>query len=271
MPARWPAVAISPFTETEEDIGAIAADVTALRADVATVQAEASSHVKKTGDTMTGRLLVPDGNASSPSPAFRNNSNTGSFRVALNQWGISVGGVERFKVAVNQWLAKADGTASLPVFSWTDDTDTGMYRASDNNLQFATGGTARFGITTAEFQAPIIGDNTTGSVANVFVSSTGSRVVERSTSARKYKSHISKADYLADIDLQPVKFWRDDDQRWWYGFIADDLGDQDSLFGEYGEDGIENFDSRAVMAAMAAKINKLEERLSVLEVDADAT
>ena len=54
MTVRWPVIAVNPFTEAAEN----------LQANITVLQAEASGHVKKTGDTMTGRLKVPsiDGN-----------------------------------------------------------------------------------------------------------------------------------------------------------------------------------------------------------------
>jgi hypothetical protein len=45
------------------------------------------------------------------------------------------------------------------------------------------------------------------------------------------------------------------------GFIADDLGDEDRLLGQYEDGEVENFDASALMAVMAAKINRLERRM----------
>src|SRR5690606_34620486 len=88
----------------------------------------------------------------------------------------------------------------------------------------------------------------------------------RSTSARRYKTEITyNPEQLLAVELRPAKFYRPDDDAWYYGFIVDDLAEEDSLLGTYdpetGE--IENYDQRAVMAVMAAKINRLEERLGI--------
>ena len=90
--------------------------------------------------------------------------------------------------------------------------------------------------------------------------------IKRSTSARKYKTNIEPAPQLADLQLVPVTFHRDDDDKDFIGFIADDLADQDSRIGEYSPDGeIENYDLRAVVAILAAKVNDLTARIEALE------
>lgn len=143
MPARWPAVAISPFTETEEDLGAIASDVTALGADITSVQADAAGHVKKTGDTMTGRLLVPSGTAVAPSPAFSTDFDTGPYRVGANEYGISVGGTVRLRVRTtgSGQVLVPDGTVTNPGQAFMGDGDTGVLLSSANILGIAAAGT----------------------------------------------------------------------------------------------------------------------------------
>jgi hypothetical protein len=102
---------------------------------------------------------------------------------------------------------------------------------------------------------------TTGSAANMHLSSGAFGYnIYRFTSARKYKQNI---DYdagaaLADMQLRPARFYREDDDREYYGFIADDMADQDPLFGYYNKGEIENYDEPALLAIMAAKINRLE-------------
>lgn len=104
-----------------------------------------------------------------------------------------------------------------------------------------------------------ISNKTTGLGPNINIDASNNGLIRRSTSALKHKTKLTKADHLADIDLQPMKFYRKDDKRYMYGFIADWLGEQDKLLGEYNDEGeIENFDTRAIMAVMAAKINRLE-------------
>jgi len=110
---------------------------------------------------------------------------------------------------------------------------------------------------------------------------------QRSTSAAKYKTSITDAPYLKDIVLAPKKFYRDDDEKWSYGMIADPLAAQDSLIGAYGnthenvidatgqptdvikldenEWELENYQQGAYNAIVAAKLNDLQTRLEALE------
>lgn len=151
-----------------------------------------------------------------------------------------------------------NGTASAPALSWTGDADTGIYLSSAGVMRLVTGGTDSISMGANVS----IATGTTGSAANVNIGTgSGLQTLLRSTSALKYKSDLSDADYLADIELAPKKFYREDDDRHYYGFIADYLGEQDDLLGEYSDGEIENYDQRAVMAVMAAKINRLEERV----------
>lgn len=83
---------------------------------------------------------------------------------------------------------------------------------------------------------------TTGIASNMHtaVASGSTYYILRSTSARKYKKHISynKQAMLADIELRPATFWRDDDQEWFIGYIADDLAEVDYRLATYvGKDG----------------------------------
>ena len=99
---------------------------------------------------------------------------------------------------------------------------------------------------------------TTGSAANTFVNST-TGLLARSTSARRYKSNIQPAAHLADLELTPVTFHHDGDDKDYVGFIADDVSAQLAIAGEYDDDGkIESYDLRAVVAILAAKVNRLE-------------
>lgn len=111
--------------------------------------------------------------------------------------------------------------------------------------------------------------NTTGTAANAtWISVSGAIYdIKRVTSARRYKQNITyPTTELSDIELRPAHFWRDDDQRWFFGLIADDLADQNPLFAVYGPDGeVENYDDRMVTAVLAAKINNLEDRVAQLE------
>src|SRR5690606_27796596 len=144
-------------------------------------------------------------------------------------------------------LVGANGSASSPSLRWAATSNTGIfYSSSANQIGFATAGTARVLIGTGGYANFLVRDNTTGSSPNVFISSSGGStgVMFRSTSARKYKSHIDYGLDLASIKLKPAKFYREDDDAWYYGFIADDLADEDSLLGVYDDGEVENYDHR---------------------------
>ena len=150
-------------------------------------------------------------------------------------------------------------SAAAPTFRSNLATDCGVYFPGSDNMQFSAGGAARFGVTSTQIQAPQIHAATTGAAANVVVASTGSNQLLRSTSALRYKERVMPALNLADIELVPTRHFRPDDGRWRYGLIADWLGDQDELIGVFGEDGrIEDYDDRAVLAVIAAKLTRLE-------------
>lgn len=159
-------------------------------------------------------------------------------------------------------LAK-NGSLTNPAIAW--DPGEGFYKVSAGVIAIASSGGQAMQFGTA-VTSVLIRDNTTGSAANGFVNSL-SGVLGRSTSARRYKSRITyNVDYLADIDLRPAKFYRKDDHRWFYGLIADDLVDQDSLLGDYDENGeVENYDDREVIAVLAAKVNRLEAEIAQLK------
>src|SRR5690606_4273790 len=87
---------------------------------------------------------------------------------------------------------------------------------------------------------------TTGSGTNLLTGSgSAPYTIQRQTSALKYKEDVTDAPYLADIVLRPTKHWRKDDQKYLYGFIADELAAQDPILSIYDEEGeIENYDDR---------------------------
>lgn len=138
------------------------------------------------------------------------------------------------------------------------DFDTLKLDVSDSGSSWALG----LGFVDANVNSHLIRDNTTGSAANMVVDAT-TGLIQRSTSARKYKSRVTyNTRHLADIDLSPAKFYRKDSAAWFYGFIAEDFGDQDRLLATYREDGeIEDYDQGALLAVLAAKVNRLEERV----------
>jgi len=207
-----------------------------------------------------------------------------------NNWVMGGGGVSTGHLVVNPPLSATKATISLQsagqsVVELTDAAGSTLNRwaivrtESDGLLELFSNA---FGDTVVVFGREGAGQVTiwsglfnikdpltTGDAANVTMTEFGAEgrnLFRKSTSARKYKTNIQPADELADLTLEPVTFHRDDDDKDFIGFIADDLAAQDSRIGEYSPDGeIENYDLRAVVAILAAKVNDLTARIEALE------
>lgn len=160
------------------------------------------------------------------------------------------------------------GSAASPALTFSSDPNTGLYLRSATQLGLAAGGVAVMVLDDAN-GPHITTHTTTASAANTVINTSSSPAnrLQRSTSALKYKRRVTtNVDYLADLELVPTKHWRVDDKAWKYGLIADWLVDQDPLLGEYGPDGeVENYDLRAVITVLAAKVNRLEADVAALK------
>jgi len=226
------------------------------------------------------RIQVNDGSVSVLSIRFQDDSDLGFYRVGTNALGIVAAGALALTIddasgtsrvysptGTRGWLLKeGTGSVALPIYTFRGDEDTGIYSNEADGIYLTAGNNAMFGLASGTVNGPGISAVTTGTAANVNVSTSGVRVLARFTSALKYKMKLHDADFLADIELKPQKFYRRDDKKWFYGFIADWLADQDPILGQYGEDGeIENYDAPAVMAILAAKVNRLTDRIKELE------
>lgn len=212
--------------------------------------------------TSTGVITLAVGTVGAPAVSFTGDSDTGIYRSATNQWGASAGGVMQFLTgdSTNAGIRCAGGSESVPGYTFNGDTDNGMYLSGTNVIGFSTGGSAKL-VIGSFFTSAAIYDNTTASAANVYCSTTQPGRMLRSTSAAKYKTNIQDAsDKLADIDLRPVEWDSLTDDIHQFGFIADDIAAVLPEAGDYDTDGeVENYDFRAVLAVLAAKVNRLEE------------
>jgi hypothetical protein len=91
---------------------------------------------------MTGQIRGATGSAGTPSFGFASDTgnNTGIFRVAEDNLGISTNGTERVRVSTTAMsnqaatgsfnIAFAAGTSSAPTYAFAGDTITGLYRAA---------------------------------------------------------------------------------------------------------------------------------------------
>ena len=198
-----------------------------------------------------------DGTGGTPFIDFHTGDDV-DFNVRLIVTGAAGEGAGTLAVEAFQVLYDDDGTEADPTITFNGDDDTGMYRNAADQLAFTCGNSRELYLGQNLFVAQSIYDATTGAAVNVHIAANAQ--VLRNTSAQKYKTRISyNVDYLADYALNPAKFYRKDDKRWFYGFVADDIAEQDPLMGVYNEDDeVEGFDTTMVMAVMAAKINRLE-------------
>jgi len=190
-------------------------------------------------------------------------------------WSVKLGGGGIQSVAINDTALSgprsltgqpivrmtAAGTATEPTYTFHGASDTGVF------LNGSSISLTRLGVLALTlgnfFASQQIYDATDGGAANVVVASNGR--LQRSTSARKYKSDVSPiGDTLKDVTLEPVTFHHDGDGADYIGFIADDMPDERAI--TRGADGdVENYDLRAVVAILTAKVNDLTARLDAVE------
>lgn len=105
--------------------------------DQAYVDSGDAARVLKTGDTMTGPLLLPDGTAAAPAIAFASNSGTG-ININSGALHFSVGGGMRFNVSaagmnMSVGIKGIDGTKTVPGLGFGLE-QSGFYRKSAGNI-----------------------------------------------------------------------------------------------------------------------------------------
>ena len=152
------------------------------------------------------------------------------------------------------------GTSAAPTYTFHGDTRTGLYRAGANHIGLAVGGVQKLGIATFFTSQPIY-DNQAGT-ANVSIASNGR--LTRITSALKYKQDVETAD-LTDVELRPVQYTSKEHGTRHLGLVADEVAKQIPTAGVYDDGEIEDYDTRAVIAVLVAKVNALTDRLAALE------
>ena len=231
-------------------------------------------------------VRIPNGSGASPGLSFQSDSDLGLYRVGTDKLGFSTGNflamdVDATRLWLNVFLRAPDGAKGSPGISFNASSGTGLFlrNTGPSEMGLAAGGVevvwlSSSGTNGQMYVKPLI-TQTTGLNANVEgLAATGQLV--RVTSALKYKKNVRAVPELKDIELRPVRYQkRAPDNRTAYGFIADDLAAQDELLGVYAVDEeevgttgpgeLEDYQTRGVMAVMAAKINDLTERISALE------
>ena len=108
----------------------------------------ASSNVLKSGDTMTGALVVVAGTAASPGIGISGDLNTGIYSPGADQLAVTAGGTGRLFVsttAVSSSLAIncALGASGTPSITFSGDTNTGIWSPSADAMAVSTAGAER--------------------------------------------------------------------------------------------------------------------------------
>ncbi len=106
--------------------------------------------VSKTGDTMTGPLLLPDGTLSDPAIAFSSNSDTGFFLNNGNEVDIVIDAVTKLRVRSDATrfldpIILPQGSTTTPSTRFAGDPigrQSGIYRSSELQLAFLSDGEA---------------------------------------------------------------------------------------------------------------------------------
>ena len=162
-----------------------------------------------------------------------------------------------------------DGSTRIAVFSNPSGsigrlvlgTETNDYIEMDGSSEawkFYIDSNLEFDLTGSRCNIPNVYSDTVGSTQNVHVDSNGR--LRRSTSSLKYKQgwfHVE----LADLEIpRPIKWWDKEGQRWRVGFGAEHIEEALPFAAEH-----ENYDIRALVAVLAAKVTALEARVKELE------
>lgn len=146
------------------------------------------------------------------------------------------------------------GNAANPGYGFDGDTGTGMHWAGSGAVGFSSNGTDVALFQPSAVYLPKIYSSSSGLTPNVAVDSQGR--MWRGTSARKDKSNIASAAHLADLTLEPVTFDHNAGGSF-IGFIADDMPIEEAIVRDL-DGAVENYDVRAVVAILAAKVARLE-------------
>lgn len=100
---------------------------------------------------MTGQIKAANGTVALPSYTFGTDLDTGIYRIAANNIGISVGGAKVVDVAAtgvgvtgtfaaSGVTSVADGTVALPGLAFASDPNSGVYRIGADNIGVAVNG-----------------------------------------------------------------------------------------------------------------------------------
>jgi hypothetical protein len=118
-----------------------------------TLSAFDGRYVLKTGDTMTGPLILPNGTFAAPTLKFTD-SNAAIFRGSDGRLEFKSGG----STALQLYSAQArwnGGTIAAPGFSFADETSTGLAKASSGKVDVVIAGTSKLQIEATKITASV--------------------------------------------------------------------------------------------------------------------
>lgn len=211
------------------------------------------------------------GSAATPSIQPGNDADTGMYHVASNRIGFTTAGVKALEINSSGQLLGVGGSVTLPTFAFDGDANTGMYQSGADELAFTVGGAQKLRMTSTVTKFLGINDTTTGSAANVFISSADGTVA-RSTSSLRYKKNVRDYDkgLAALLTLRPVYFEglsEADAGKTFAGLIAEELDAAGFReFVVYDAEGRPDAIHYPMMIALSIKaISELSERVAALE------
>ncbi len=139
-----------------------------------------------------------------------------------------------------------------------DDTYLGYDFGSDE-WRFYVNGTQELMLDATKLLVPNVNNDYTGTGDDtVLVDNSGQLHID--TSILAHKQHVRPAPEIADYDLVPIFYEKNGIEQ--FGFAADHLAAQDKRLGTYdGGGALRNYRDRALLAVMAAKINRLEAKV----------
>lgn len=79
-------------------IAVLVREIEALRAEVERMKTQEGGALLRSGGTMTGALLLPDGSAAAPAAAFANDADIGMYRYGTNRLGLATNGIVRMAI-----------------------------------------------------------------------------------------------------------------------------------------------------------------------------
>ncbi len=139
-----------------------------------TLQTAAQPNITSVGPLtsliVAGTARFANGAEATPSIAFDSDTNTGLYRVGVDQIGMSTGGTLRFTVSNTQnestiplWIP--NGSAGAPAIALSASSTTGIYSGATNQFDITSNGVQRLSITTTVVN--VVNDDASGNQVQI--------------------------------------------------------------------------------------------------------